>query len=116
MNKIKKGHRVGWDDARILEIESNSRYRKYKESAHMTCLSNSISQPVWTSLLSGSPSSAVRFLTHREDLYDVTDSPSSLECSDFTPQMALVVDTTYLHKSFSTPILFMGAHALVFVV
>jgi hypothetical protein len=28
----------------------------------------------WTSLLSGSPSSAMRFLTHREDLYDVTDS------------------------------------------
>jgi hypothetical protein len=26
-----KGHRVGWDEARILEIESNSRYRKYKE-------------------------------------------------------------------------------------
>jgi predicted GIY-YIG superfamily endonuclease len=25
-------HRVGWDDARVLEIESNSRYRKYKES------------------------------------------------------------------------------------
>jgi hypothetical protein len=25
-------HRVGWDDARVLEIESNSRYREYKES------------------------------------------------------------------------------------
>jgi hypothetical protein len=24
-----------WDDARILEIKSNSTYRKYKESAHM---------------------------------------------------------------------------------
>jgi hypothetical protein len=24
-----EGHRVGWDEARILEIESNSRYRKY---------------------------------------------------------------------------------------
>jgi hypothetical protein len=23
-------HRVGWDDARILEIESNSRYRKHR--------------------------------------------------------------------------------------
>jgi hypothetical protein len=29
----------------ILEIESNSRYRKYKESAHMTCLTNPSSQP-----------------------------------------------------------------------
>jgi hypothetical protein len=40
-----EGHRVGCDEARILEIESNSRYRKYKESAHMACLTNSISQP-----------------------------------------------------------------------
>jgi hypothetical protein len=40
-----EGHRIGWDDARILEIESNSRYRKYKESAHMACLTNPISQP-----------------------------------------------------------------------
>jgi hypothetical protein len=27
-----EGHWVGWDEARILEIESNSRYRKYKEN------------------------------------------------------------------------------------
>jgi hypothetical protein len=38
-----EGHRVGWDDASILEIERNSRYRKYKESAHMACLTNPIS-------------------------------------------------------------------------
>jgi hypothetical protein len=53
-----EGHRVGWDDARILETESNSRYRKYKESAHMVCLSNPISQPsldissIWIHLIS----------------------------------------------------------------
>jgi hypothetical protein len=23
-----EGHRLGWDEARVLEIESNSRYRK----------------------------------------------------------------------------------------
>jgi hypothetical protein len=40
-----EGHRVCWDEARILEIESNNRYRKYKETAHMACLINSISQP-----------------------------------------------------------------------
>jgi hypothetical protein len=40
-----EGHRVGWDDTRILEIARNSRYRKYKESAHMVCLTNPISQP-----------------------------------------------------------------------
>jgi hypothetical protein len=40
-----EGHRVDWDEARILEIESNSRYRKYKISAHMACLIDPISQP-----------------------------------------------------------------------
>jgi hypothetical protein len=28
-----EGHRVGWDEGKILEIESNSRCRKYQESA-----------------------------------------------------------------------------------
>jgi hypothetical protein len=40
-----EGHRLGWDEARILKIKSKSRYRIYKESAHTTCLSNPISQP-----------------------------------------------------------------------
>jgi hypothetical protein len=40
-----EGHKVGWDDARVLEIERNSMYRKYKKSAHMVCLTNAISQP-----------------------------------------------------------------------
>jgi hypothetical protein len=31
-----EGRRVGWDEVMILEIESNSRYEKYKESSHMT--------------------------------------------------------------------------------
>jgi hypothetical protein len=69
---MKRAHRVGWDEARILEIESNSRYRKYKESAHMACLTNLISQPsldispIWI------PLSAMRLATHREDQYDLT--------------------------------------------
>jgi hypothetical protein len=29
----------------FLEVESNSKYRKYKESAHMACSTNPISQP-----------------------------------------------------------------------
>jgi hypothetical protein len=41
----KEGHRVGLHNPTILEIQSNSRYRKYKESTHMTCLTNPISQP-----------------------------------------------------------------------
>jgi hypothetical protein len=53
-----EGHRVGWDEARILKIESNSRYRRYKKSAHMACLTNPISQPsldispIWIPLIS----------------------------------------------------------------
>jgi hypothetical protein len=40
-------HRIGRDEARILETESNSRYKKYKESAPIAyaSLSNPISQP-----------------------------------------------------------------------
>jgi hypothetical protein len=41
-----EGHRVVWDKARILEIENNSRHRKYKESAHMACLKKPIGQSV----------------------------------------------------------------------
>jgi hypothetical protein len=51
-----EGHRAGWDQARILE--SNSRYRKYKQSVHMVCVTNTISQPsleispIWIPLIS----------------------------------------------------------------
>jgi hypothetical protein len=38
-----EGHRVSWDEAKILAIEGNSRYRKYKESAYMACVNNTIS-------------------------------------------------------------------------
>jgi hypothetical protein len=52
-----ESHRVGWDDARILEIESNSRYRKYKESVHKACFIIPISHPsldisIWIPLIS----------------------------------------------------------------
>jgi hypothetical protein len=85
-----EGHRVRWDDARILEIESNSRYRKYKESAHWHAKPIQSANPVWTFLLHGSPSSIMRSSTHSQDLYDVTNSQRfligfGLECSGFTP-------------------------------
>jgi hypothetical protein len=52
--------------------------------------------PIWITLVRN------EVLTHREDLYEVTDSPHlsinfSLECSGLTPQMALVVYITCLH-------------------
>jgi hypothetical protein len=50
-----EGHRIGWDEARIWEAESNSKYRKYKESAHMACLTNPMSHSVWSFLPSATP-------------------------------------------------------------
>jgi hypothetical protein len=62
-----------WGDAEILEIESNSRHKKYKETACIPCLTNLIIHPAWISLTSGSPLSEMRLLTPRNQ-YDVTDS------------------------------------------
>jgi hypothetical protein len=67
-----EGHRVGWDEARNLQIESNTKHRKYNELAHMAFLTNQSANPVWTLLPSGSPVSAMRLATHK-DQYDVTD-------------------------------------------
>jgi hypothetical protein len=59
-----EGHRVGRDGARILEVESNNKYRKYKESVYMASLTNPFSQPILDISPIWIPSSAVRFLTH----------------------------------------------------
>jgi hypothetical protein len=69
-----EGHRVGWDEGRILDIESNSMYMKYKELAPVACLTNPISQPSVDFLPSGSPLLAMKLAAHREDQYDLTDS------------------------------------------
>jgi hypothetical protein len=61
---MKRAIGVGWDDARILEIKSNSRYRKYKELAHIMCLTNQISHPsldispIWILLISNEVSNS----------------------------------------------------------
>jgi hypothetical protein len=39
------GHRVGWDEATILETENKKGYGKYKEMNHMAYLVNLITQP-----------------------------------------------------------------------
>jgi hypothetical protein len=46
-----KGQRAGWDKARILETESNSRHTKYKDSAHIAI---QLDNPILTFLPSGS--------------------------------------------------------------
>jgi hypothetical protein len=33
----KEGHKVCWNEAKVLQIDLNTTYRKYKESAHMSC-------------------------------------------------------------------------------
>jgi hypothetical protein len=40
-----EGHKICWNKARVLQIEPNNTYRKYKESAHKSLLDHPISQP-----------------------------------------------------------------------
>jgi hypothetical protein len=40
-----EGHKICWKDAKVLQIEPNATYRKYKESAHMSPSAHPISQP-----------------------------------------------------------------------
>jgi hypothetical protein len=42
-------------EAKVLQIESNTTYKKYKESAHMSVLDHPISQPSLDILPSGPP-------------------------------------------------------------
>jgi predicted GIY-YIG superfamily endonuclease len=42
---FEEDHQISWNEAKILEIEVNGRQRKYKESAHVACMENPISQP-----------------------------------------------------------------------
>jgi hypothetical protein len=62
-----------WDEARILEIENNGRYKKYKESAYMACLTVMSANLDWLSLPSGFQLTAMRRPNQR-DYYVVMDS------------------------------------------
>jgi predicted GIY-YIG superfamily endonuclease len=52
-----EGHKIRWNEAKVLKIETNTTYRKYKESAHMALLDHPISQPsldispIWTPVI-----------------------------------------------------------------
>jgi len=37
-HSYEEGFQIGWNEARILQIESNSRHRKYKELIQKLCL------------------------------------------------------------------------------
>jgi hypothetical protein len=40
-----EGHCIKWDEAKAIQKEPNTIYRKHNESAHMAYLENTISQP-----------------------------------------------------------------------
>jgi hypothetical protein len=51
------GHKIRWNEARVLQIEPNTTYRKHNESAHMSLTDHPISQPnldispIWTNVI-----------------------------------------------------------------
>jgi hypothetical protein len=81
-----EGHEVSCNEARILEIESSSRYRKCRESAHVTYFIHSTQPAQFLHLPSGSPLSAMRLLTR--DHCDAISLQLSLVSGDY---MAAVV-------------------------
>jgi hypothetical protein len=54
MDNMARNTIIYWNEAKVLQIEANSTYRKYNESAHMSLLDHLISQPsldispIWT--------------------------------------------------------------------
>jgi predicted GIY-YIG superfamily endonuclease len=72
---FEEGHHISWKEAKILQIEVNSRQRKYKESAHMACMENPISQHSLEFSPSGSLWSKRRSIPYTEG---ATSSPSLL--------------------------------------
>jgi hypothetical protein len=52
-----EGRKICLKEVKVLQIEPNTTYRKYKESAHMSLLDNAISRPssnispIWTSII-----------------------------------------------------------------
>jgi hypothetical protein len=51
-----EGHRICWKEAKVLQIELNTTYRKYKESALMPVVGHLFRQPsldispIWTAI------------------------------------------------------------------
>jgi hypothetical protein len=61
-----EGHHIKWDEAKAIQKEPNTVYRKYKESAHLAYLENTISQPSLEKSPSGCPSSKKRLKGYRK--------------------------------------------------
>jgi hypothetical protein len=58
-----KVHKTCWKEAKVLQIEPNTTYRKYNESTHLSLRDQPISQasldisPIWTPVITATPSS-----------------------------------------------------------
>jgi hypothetical protein len=52
-----EGHKICWNEVKVLQIEPNTTNRKYKELAHMSLLNHLIRQPsldnspIWTPII-----------------------------------------------------------------
>jgi hypothetical protein len=51
----KEGHNICWNEAKVLQIQPNTTYRKYKKSAQVSLIDHPITQPsdislIWTPL------------------------------------------------------------------
>jgi hypothetical protein len=52
-----EGHKICWKEAKVLQIEPNTTYSKYKQPAHMSLIDHPIIQPsldispIWTSIV-----------------------------------------------------------------
>jgi hypothetical protein len=44
-HSYEEGHKICWKEEKVLQIEPNTTYRNYKESAHMYLADHPISQP-----------------------------------------------------------------------
>jgi hypothetical protein len=47
-------HKIRWKEAKLLQIEPNTTYRRRKESAHLSLIDHPISQPsldIWTPII-----------------------------------------------------------------
>jgi hypothetical protein len=57
VHAYEEGHKICWNEVKVLQIEPNTTYRKYNGSAHMSLLDHPISQPsldispIWTPII-----------------------------------------------------------------
>jgi predicted GIY-YIG superfamily endonuclease len=53
----KEGHKICWNEAKVLQFEPNTTYRKCNESSHMSLIDHPMSQPslgmspIWTPII-----------------------------------------------------------------